>query len=288
MSSIRFGMAQWQHSAWVDWLYPRAVPTGERLGHYAQYFDTVEVGSTFYTDVAPEQVQRWAEQVPDTFRFSFKAPQTVTHQLMQRPFADVLASWQQFQQRLSPVLNQLGATMLQFPKAIGSEYLPHIQQLCEAWQLEAPLSVEVRHLDFFDRANQEKTFLRSLAALQCNRVVMDSRPVFSTEAYSESLRDAQDKKPRVPCHPIATAQHPIVRYIGHPDLPRNHVWLDQWALKLVEWLREGRSPLVFVHSSDNVAAPTLASWLELKIQHHMPDYQLQLVLPAVHEQMGLI
>ena len=288
MPAIYLGMAQWHHPAWVDWLYPRSVPTGERLGHYAQYFNAVEVGSTFYTQVSPLQIARWGEQVPESFRFCFKAPQTVTHQLAERRLEHVLADWQQFQQCLEPVVHQLGATMLQFPKAIGASYLPVIQQLCQTWQLEAPLSVEVRHLDFFDRASQEGDLLRALVALSSDRVVMDSRPVFSTPAYNESLLDAQQKKPRVPCHPVATGRCPVVRYIGHPDLERNRTWLDQWAKKLTEWVREGRSPMVFVHSSDNVAAPTLASWLELNIQQYMPEYAPQLALPAVHEQMGLI
>ncbi|MBM6552156.1 DUF72 domain-containing protein [Marinomonas ostreistagni] len=288
MSKIRFGMAQWQHPAWVDYLYPRSEATGLRLGHYAKFFSSVEVGSTFYTDVAPEQIERWAVQVPDSFRFCFKVPRAVAHQFNELSEAECLQAWRAFQSLLKPIESLLGPTMLQFPATVEPRHLPLIAKLCESWSLSSALGVEVRNVGFFDKGDQEAALLRLLADTQCNKVVMDSRPVFSTQAYCESLVDAQQKKPRVPCHAIATAEHPVVRFIGHPELERNHVWLDQWGHKLSQWLQEGREPTVFVHSSDNIAAPTLASWLDQKLQQALPDYVAQVQLPVQHEQMGLL
>ncbi len=119
-----------------------------------------------------------------------------------------------------------------------------------------------------------------LVANQKNRVVMDSRPVFSTEAYCDSLIDAQKKKPKVPCHPILTSHYPVVRFIGHPDLSLNDKYLDQWAHKLVEWMRSDAEPYVFVHSSDNVVAPLLAMELEQRVASLCPDYQSWLAIPS--------
>ena len=285
---IRYGMAQWQHPAWVDYLYPRSEATGLRLGHYAKYFYSVEVGSTFYTDVAPDQIERWVAQVPDTFRFCFKVPRAVAHQFDELSEAECLQAWRAFQNLLKPIEHLLGPTMLQFPASVAPRQLPIITALCQSWALATPLSVEVRNLEFFDKAEHEAALLRLLSDLGCNKVVMDSRPVFSSEAYCDSLIDAQRKKPRVPCHAVATAAHPVVRFIGHPDLERNHIWLDQWANKLAYWLKEGREPTVFVHSSDNIAAPTLASWLDAKLQKILPNYAAQVNLPVQHEQMGLL
>jgi len=55
---------------------------------------------------------------------------------------------------------------------------------------------------------------------------MDSRPVnFPTEAYCESLsRCRKVKNQEVPVDPICDGlSHPVIRFIGHPDLPRNDV-----------------------------------------------------------------
>ncbi|RBO80000.1 DUF72 domain-containing protein [Marinomonas aquiplantarum] len=286
--TVLYGMAQWQHPAWIDWLYSSAVPGGERLAEYANVFSSVEVGSTFYAPVADQQLMRWFQQVGAEFRFCFKVPQQISHASAQRPWQEVRNDWLAFQQTLSPLVAKLGPTMLQLPGRLAAERLPYILALMDEWQLSTPLSVEVRHLDFFDKGEREAAFLKALSERQVNRVVMDSRPVFSTPAYNESLLDAQQKKPRVPCHPVATATTPIVRYIGHPDLPSNHVWLDQWAVKIKQWLEEGLSPVVFVHSSDNIAAPTLASWLDDKLVANGALPCKQLILPDTLEQMSLI
>ncbi|NLQ18104.1 DUF72 domain-containing protein [Marinomonas sp. M1K-6] len=284
---IRYGMAQWQHPAWVNWLYPASLPAAERIGRYSQVFSTVEVGSTFYTKVDDAQLLRWYESVGEDFKFSFKAPQTVTHRLLERPWRDVQQDWLAFMLSLQPLQTKLGPIMLQFPAICDERALARILALCDMWTLSAPLSVEVRNLAYFDKSEVESRFLSALSVRGVNRVVMDSRPVFSTDAYCESLVDAQKKKPRVPCHPVATAGHPVVRFIGHPDLPRNEVWLDQWAAKLSQWLSEGLLPSVFVHSSDNIAAPTLAGQLDEKVRALTPNDQSALALPQSQEQASL-
>lgn len=285
--SIRYGMAQWQHPAWVNWLYPSTLSPSQRIGRYSEFFSSVEVGSTFYTQVDPRQLQRWYDAVVPDFQFCFKVPQTVTHRLSDRPWKDIEQDWLMFMDSLRPLTSKLGPTMLQFPGVTDERYLERILALCQRWSLSTPLSVEVRNLAYFDKGNIETGLLAGLAECQVNRVIMDSRPVFSTDAYCDSLVDAQSKKPRVPCHPVATAQHPVVRFIGHPDLPRNELWLDQWATKLAQWLEQGLSPSVFVHSSDNIAAPTLAASLDQKVQRLRPGYQSELVLPASQEQTSL-
>jgi hypothetical protein len=46
----------------------------EFLGFYARHFDTVELNSTGYRLPSEDQFRRWAEAVPDGFRFAVKLP----------------------------------------------------------------------------------------------------------------------------------------------------------------------------------------------------------------------
>lgn len=46
---------------------------------------------------------------------------------------------------------------------------------------------------------------------------MDSRPLFALPPSNAAIIDAHKKKPRVPVHAIATANNPVVRFIGQPD-----------------------------------------------------------------------
>jgi uncharacterized protein YecE (DUF72 family) len=59
---IRVGTCSWADEALSKYWYPKGVPPGERLRHYAEHFDTVEVDSTYYRLPDRELVERWAER----------------------------------------------------------------------------------------------------------------------------------------------------------------------------------------------------------------------------------
>ncbi|KGK15496.1 hypothetical protein DC58_03455, partial [Vibrio navarrensis] len=93
----------------------------------------------------------------------------------------------------------------------------------------------------------------------------DSRPVFAAAPTSDAIIDAQQKKPRVPVHAIATAHHPMIRFIGHPDLEANLPFFQPWLTKLPQWISEEKQPYVMIHTPDNILAPELA----LKLYQHL-------------------
>jgi len=70
--NIRIGTSGWSYQTWRPGFYPAGTRPGEFLGFYAGRFDTVELNTTAYRLPAPEQFERWAETVPDGFRFAPK------------------------------------------------------------------------------------------------------------------------------------------------------------------------------------------------------------------------
>jgi uncharacterized protein YecE (DUF72 family) len=70
---IRVGTCSWADEALSKYFYPPGLPAGERLRHYAQYFDTVELDSTYYRLPVESMAARWAEQTPDEFVMHVKA-----------------------------------------------------------------------------------------------------------------------------------------------------------------------------------------------------------------------
>ena len=50
------------------------------LARYSTRFNAVEINSSFYRPHQRKTYQRWADSVPSNFRFSVKAPRTVTHE----------------------------------------------------------------------------------------------------------------------------------------------------------------------------------------------------------------
>ena len=70
---IRIGTCSWADEALSKYFYPPKLPAKERLAWYAQFFDTVEVDSTYYRLPDESMVQGWAERTPPGFVMHVKA-----------------------------------------------------------------------------------------------------------------------------------------------------------------------------------------------------------------------
>jgi len=85
------------------------------LQRYAQVFDAVEINATFYRTPRTATFQRWAESVPDDFRFSLKLPRTLTHYArLREPEAGLDA----FFACAAPLGQKLGAVLAQLPPTL--------------------------------------------------------------------------------------------------------------------------------------------------------------------------
>ena len=69
---IRIGTSGWSYPGWRPRFYPVGLKPGEFLGYYASRFPTVELNTTAYRLPAAEQFARWADAVPEGFRFAPK------------------------------------------------------------------------------------------------------------------------------------------------------------------------------------------------------------------------
>ena len=73
---IRIGTSGWSYPSWRPGFYPGGLQPAEFLGYYAERFDTVELNATGYRLPSEDQFKRWAEAVPDGFKFAVKLPLT--------------------------------------------------------------------------------------------------------------------------------------------------------------------------------------------------------------------
>jgi len=73
---IRIGTSGWSYPSWRGGFYPAGMQPAEFLSFYAGRFDTVELNSTGYRLPSEDQFRRWADAVPDGFRFAVKLPLT--------------------------------------------------------------------------------------------------------------------------------------------------------------------------------------------------------------------
>ncbi len=78
-SRLFVGTSGWAYPTWKPGFYPREVPTRKLLSFYASQLNSVEVNYTFRTLPTRPMLEDWLAQTGDGFRFSFKAPQRITH-----------------------------------------------------------------------------------------------------------------------------------------------------------------------------------------------------------------
>ena len=105
------GTSGWNYLHWWDGVfYPNEVKQNRWLEYYADYFDTVEINSTFYRIPKEKTVENWRKRVPDEFTFIVKASRIITHlkrlkgiEEILRNFLDICSG---FQEKLGPILFQ--------------------------------------------------------------------------------------------------------------------------------------------------------------------------------------
>ncbi len=197
--SIRVGTCSWADESLSKWWYPKGIRTAEeRLRHYAERFDTVELDATYYRLPEIEQVRLWVERTPPGFLFHVKAfglmtrhpvrleqlppdlrdsAETDERGRVNRPSRELREEvFRRFHEALEPFreAGKLGGILLQFPsyvvpKAASNEYL--------AWAVEQlrgdEALVEFRHRDWFEGAQTAET-LAFLEELGAAHVIVDA------------------------------------------------------------------------------------------------------------------
>ncbi|PAU89872.1 hypothetical protein CK507_01975 [Pseudomonas sp. WN033] len=262
------GCPLWAESGWLGSLYRSDADADQRLQQYAQVFSAVEGNTTFYALPGETTVARWAELLPDDFRFCAKLPREISHGARLDPNASEL---QRFFQRLAPLQQRLGPIWLQLPARFGptalAELLAFLDALPSAWRY----AVEVRHADFFRKDETERQLNRQLHERGIERLIFDSRAVFASTADDPATREAKERKPRLPVHALALSEQPAVRFIGGMDNAANLAFLEPWLAKCVQWLEQGRVPMLFMHTPDNRLAPQLARQFHTRLAERVPD-----------------
>lgn len=143
MPDWRIGTIGFGYSDWQDVFYPPEVKAAEYLAFYSKHFDTLELDTTFHAVPTPERIRRWAEAVPEGFRFCVKTPKDVTHgqpPLISRlrPMLDFLDVVRGFGEKLGPVL-------LQFPPSFDTGDGRDLEKFLDALPADLRYAVELRH-----------------------------------------------------------------------------------------------------------------------------------------------
>jgi uncharacterized protein YecE (DUF72 family) len=179
---LYIGSASWKYPSWEGLIYPEHLSgdTDAYLKYYAEYYNMVEIDQYFWSLFPPEyakmpdreEIEHYVSQVPDYFRFTVKAPNslTLTHFYKRQspkyreyageenPYGFLnLDLWNQFIRNLEPMHGQIGSIILQFSylnKSMMSgvsEFLDKLGSFLAEADMPVSLAVESRNPNYLGR-----------------------------------------------------------------------------------------------------------------------------------------
>src|SRR5919201_2915870 len=157
MGEIRIGVAGWDYKDWNGIVYPSTMKKPQRLEYLSQFFDVIEINTSFYGHIRPATAKEWSRMVSGNpgFTFTAKLNRAFTHSplaVTQPTTAETIRPGENDERDAKAGFDtlmeqgKLGALLIQFPISFKNteENRKYLDQLVERFK-QYPLVLEVRH-----------------------------------------------------------------------------------------------------------------------------------------------
>lgn len=227
---FNIGTSGWSYSGWLGNFYPKAIKSNLILPYYAGILNSVELNNSFYQIPKEKNVINWVEITPPNFIFSCKANRYITHfQKLKESTESVdklLKAFSKFEEKLGPIL-------FQFPPWWKIE-LPTLKKFIHHLPKNYLYTFEFRHKSWF-----------------CDELyeVLDKNQM--------SLCFYDHKMYRSP--EIVTSSYIYIRMHGPHEQAYKGAYEDstliEYADKLINWNKEGKTIYCYFDNDEKVNAP---------------------------------
>jgi len=167
LGRVRVGPAGWSYADWSGYVYPARRSKGfHEAAYLAEFFDTIEINTSFYQPLRPDHAALWIERVAanPAFLFTAKLWQKFTHDPSASPEDEraVRAGFDVLRHA-----EKLGAVLLQFPFSFHctKETVGYLTTVLRRFA-DYPLVVELRHASW--QTDETLARLREHNAGFCN------------------------------------------------------------------------------------------------------------------------
>jgi uncharacterized protein YecE (DUF72 family) len=222
------GTSGFAYKTWKPGFYPPRLKTTDMLRYYAERLPSVEINNTFYRMPTAKLLSAWRDETAETFVFTLKAPQRITHIARLRDVGDSLGYFLKSARSLGP---RLGCILFQCPP-----YLRYDAALLDGFLAALPddglrFAMEFRHASWGNGEVRSKLSSRSIAWCTV---------------------DAEDSEPRVE----QTARGFIYLRLRKPVY--DDASLASWAARLEPILESGADVYVYFKHEDDPAGVAYA------------------------------
>jgi uncharacterized protein YecE (DUF72 family) len=217
------GTSGWAYATWKPDFYPQSTPQKKFLDYYATQLNSVEVNYTFRQLPTASMLAGWLGATGSGFRFSFKAPQRITHILRLKDCGESVSL---LARALAPVAvaGRMGVVLFQLPPNFKADPSRLESFLADAMPSGLKLAFEFRHSSWF--TDEVFELLRRHNAALCVAESEDlETPDIETASfacyrlrkseYSQEQLDALTNKLRE-----RSATGDVYAYFKHEDEPK--------------------------------------------------------------------
>ena len=235
--TLHIGTSGWMYKDWGELFYPSTLKKGH-LSFLAQTFKTVEINSSFYHLPLKSTFEKWADEVPDDFRFAVKISKFITHQ---KKLKSVRTPLELFVKRAAPMQEKLGVILVQLPPSLAFDMAlieNFVEDILVVTQRNYPIrfALEVRHKSWIE----EGQYPQVIELLRKSGIAL----VFAQSGKMVSV--PPEKK-------YVTSNFVYLRFHGPHAFAASRYGarlLKPWALRVEEWLKEGLD--VFVYFNNDI------------------------------------
>jgi uncharacterized protein YecE (DUF72 family) len=255
---IRVGPAGWSYKDWEGIVYPQKPGKSfDPLEYLAQFFNTIEINSSFYRPPVPSTTKSWARRVAANKEFAFTAKlhRIFTHERGKATKKDE----REFRQGMDVLADagRLGGVLLQFPWSFKNtpDDRIYLAKLLEKFS-DYPLVLEVRHASWNNPEFYEWLDERGVGI--CNI----DQPVFSKSIRPQALTTSRIGYVRLHGRNYQNwfrekaAPHERYDYLYSLDE------LDPWLVRIKEVSKETRE--TYVITNNHFRGQGVVNALEIK------------------------
>jgi uncharacterized protein YecE (DUF72 family) len=222
------GTSGFAYKEWKGVFYPEGTKDREMLSAYASRLRSVEINYTFRRQASEKTLTTWREATPETFRFTLKANQRITHWLRlehaDESVREFLDRSRLLRERLGPILFQCPPT-LEFDRSRIEAFVGYLPPGVKA-------AMEFRHPSW-----------------------LEARPILAAQGVAWCSAETDEKD----------ADEPSWEPFGYLRLRKTEYSDDElhkWAERISPALADGRDVYVYFKHEDGAASAKWAVQLQ--------------------------
>lgn len=236
--NIYVGCPVWADRKMLGIVYPKGTKPGDFLNVYSTQFNAIELNATGYGMPSDDELLMWKSSVGKDFVFCPKVPRQISHT---NPIAKKSEDVAELIRAVKLFGKNLGPMLLQLSPHFSSDRLTQLLAFCDIWDRKISLHVELRHPSWFA---DQGTFDDLVKELKKRNIGL-------------AITDVTDRRDVL--HQCLTTKSAFVRFDGHDLHPSDCVRLDDWAIRVAQWINAGLERLYFfVHTPQKHLNPYLA------------------------------